>query len=166
MGAINHRKNIDLKIAQYVIIGSILGTVTGTFLTGFISTLILAIIFVIVSIITVFGIYFDRIFPEIAQKINPSTKTIIGGTLFLNFLTIMREGSGGSLFPPFLRMMKLDIRKAIATSLFATIFTTIAGAIVFYSRGNILFFLALWVILGAISGARIGSLISLKTKPI
>lgn len=166
IGAISHKKNIDLKIAQYVIIGGILGTVTGAFLTGLISTLVLAIIFVIVSIITLFGIYFDRIFPETAQKINPSAKIIIGGAFFLNFITIMRGGSGGSLFPPFLRMMKLNIRKAIATSLFATIFTAVAGAIIFYSHGNIIFLPALWVIVGSISGARIGSLMSLKTKPI
>jgi uncharacterized membrane protein YfcA len=165
IGAISHRKNIDSKIAQYVIIGGILGTVTGAFLTGFISPLALAIIFVIVSIITVFGIYFDRIFPEIAQKINPSVKTIIVGAFFLNFLTIMRGGSGGSLFPPFLRMMKLTIRKAIATSLFATIFTAVAGAIVFCSHGDIIVLPALWVIVGSISGARIGSLMSLKSKP-
>lgn len=166
IGAISHRKNIDLKIAKYVIIGGILGTVTGAFLTGFISTLILAIIFVIVSIVTIFGIYFDRIFPEIAQKINPSAKTIIGGTFFLNFLTIMRGGSGGSLFPPFLRLMKLDIRKAIATSLFATIFTATAGAIVFWYRGDIILLPALGVIVGSMIGARIGSLTSLKTKPM
>ena len=29
IGAISHRKNIDLRIAQYVIIGGISGTVTG-----------------------------------------------------------------------------------------------------------------------------------------
>ncbi|MCD6309141.1 MAG: sulfite exporter TauE/SafE family protein, partial [Candidatus Eremiobacteraeota bacterium] len=166
IGAISQRKNIDLKIARCVITGGILGTLTGAFLTELISTLTLAIIFVIVSIITVFGIYFDRIFPETAKKINPGTKTIIAGAFFLNFLTIMRGGSGGSLFPPFLRMMKLNIRKAIATSLFATIFTAIAGVIVFYSRGDIIFLPALWVIVGSISGARIGSLMSLKTKPV
>jgi uncharacterized membrane protein YfcA len=165
IGAISHRKNTDLKIARYVIIGGILGTVAGALLTGLMPTLVLAIIFVIVSIITVFGIYFDRILPEIAQKINPSTKNIIGGAFFLNFLTIMRGGRGGSLFPPFLRMMKLNIRKAIATSLFATIFTAAAGATVFYSRGNIVFFPAVWVTVGSIIGARIGSLVSLRTKP-
>jgi len=166
IGAISHRKNIDWKISQYLIIGGILGTVTGAFLMGVISTLVLAIIFFIVSIITILGIYFDRIFPEIAQKINPSAKTIIGGAFFLNFLTIMRGGSGGSLFPPFLRMMRLDVRKAIATSLFATIFTAVGGAVVFWFRGNIIFIPALVVILGSIIGARIGSLMSLKTKPI
>ncbi|MCD6528114.1 hypothetical protein J7K44_00510, partial [bacterium] len=50
--------------------------------------------------------------------------------------------------------------------LFATIFTAIAGAIVFWFRGNVPFFPAVIVILGSIIGARIGSLMSLKTKPL
>jgi len=165
-GAVSHRKNIDLKIAQYVIIGGIIGSLAGAFLTGLIPTLVLVIIFVIISIITVFGIHFDRIFPGIAQKINPGPKDFIGGALLLNFLAIMRGGSGGSLFPPFLRMMKLNIRKAIATSLFATIFTAIVGAIVFWYRGDIVLLPALAVIVGSVIGARTGSLISLRTKHI
>jgi len=164
-GAITHRKNIDWKIARYVIIGGTIGTLTGAFLTGFIPSLALAIIFVIVSIITVFGIYFDKIFPKTAQKINPTPKVVILGTLFLNFLTILRGGSGGSLFSPFLKMIGVNIRKAIATSLFATVFTATAGAIVFWSRGDVPFLPAVMVTLGSIVGARIGGLVSLKTKP-
>jgi len=166
MGSLTHRKNIEWKSAKYVIIGGTLGTVIGAFLTGFMTTLVLAIIFVIVSIITVLGIYFDRISPKLAQKISPKPRIIVSGAFFLNFLTAMRGGSGGSLFPPFLRIMKLDIRKAIATSLFATIFTAIAGAIVFWYRGDITLVPALIVIAGSVSGARLGSLVSLKTKPM
>lgn len=166
IGAISHRRNIDWRVAQYVIIGGTMGTLTGAFLTGFIPTLALAIIFVIVSIISIVGIYFDRLFPQTAQRINPSAKIIILGTFFLNFLTILRGGSGGSLFPPFLKTIGLNIRKAIATSLFATIFTATAGAIVFWSRGNIILLPAVMVILGSIIGTRLGSLVSLKTKPL
>jgi len=165
IGAINHRKNIDLKIAKYVIIGGILGTLTGSFLTGILPTLVLAVAFVIISIITVFGIYLDRIFPKIVKKINPGAEIVIGGAFSLNFLTILR-GSGGSLFPPFLRTIGLDIRKAIATSLFSTIFTASAGIVIFWSRGNIKFLPALVVTVGSIIGTWIGSLKSLKTKPV
>ncbi len=165
-GAISHRKNIDWKVARYVIIGGIMGTLTGAFLTGLIPTLALAIIFVVISIITVSGIYLDRIFPKIYQRINPSPGIVILGAFFLNFLTILRGGSGGSLFPPFLRAIGLDIRKAIATSLFATIFTAIAGAVVFWSRGNVPLLPAAVVVIGSIIGARTGSLMSLKTKPL
>jgi len=77
----------------------------------------------------------------------------------------MRGGSGGSLFPPFLRVMKLDIHRAIATSLFVTIFTAIAAVIIYWHRGDIIWLQAGFVLIGAVIGARIGSRISLKTKP-
>jgi len=166
VGAISHRKNIDWKFSPHMVIGGTFGSVTGAFLAGIIPTLSLAIIFVIVSIITVLGIYLDRITPTVAQKIRPNAKAIVGGTFFLNLLTGMRGGSGGSLFPPFLRTMRFNMHKAIATSLFATIFTATAGMIIYWYRGDIILLPALAVILGSISGARIGSLLSLRTKPI
>ena len=164
VGAISHRKNIDWKFAPYVVIGGTVGSVIGALLAGFMPILALAIIFVIVSIITIMGIYLERVSPKVAQKINPNAKTIIGGTFFLNLLTGMRGGSGGSLFPPFLRTMRIDVHKAIATSLFATIFTAIAAVIIYWYRGDIILLPALVVIIGSMSGARIGSLVSLKTS--
>jgi uncharacterized membrane protein YfcA len=165
MGAISHRKNIDWKFAPYIVIGGTVGSVTGAFLAGLIPTLVLGIIFVMVSIITVMGIYLDRVSPRLAQKINPNSKSIIVGTFFLNLLTGMRGGSGGSLFPPFLRIMRMDVHKAIGTSLFATVFTAMAAVIIYWYRGDIILLPALMVLIGSMGGARIGSLVSLKTKP-
>jgi hypothetical protein len=128
-------------------------------------TLILAIIFVVTAFVTVFGIYLDRVAPKLAQKINPRSRNIITGSLFLNLITGMRGGSGGSLFPPFLRAMGLDVHRAIATSLLVTIFTAIAAVIVYWHRGDIIWLPALLVLIGSMVGARIGSRISLKTKP-
>lgn len=166
VGAISQRKNIDKKIALYIIIGGTLGSITGAFLTGLIPTLLLATIFVITAIITVLGIYLDRIIPKLAQKISPGSWNMVAGSLFLNLITGMRGGSGGSLFPPFLRTMRLDIHRAIATSLFATIFTAIAAVIVYWHRGDIIWLPAISVLIGSMIGARIGSRISLKTKPV
>jgi hypothetical protein len=165
VGVISQRKNIDKKIAPYMIIGGTLGSVTGAFLAGLVPTLILAIIFVVTAFVTVFGIYLDRVAPKLAQKINPRSRNIITGSLFLNLITGMRGGSGGSLFPPFLRAMGLDVHRAIATSLLVTIFTAIAAVIVYWHRGDIIWLPALLVLIGSMVGARIGSRISLKTKP-
>lgn len=77
----------------------------------------------------------------------------------------MRGGSGGSLFPPFLKTMRLDIHTAIATSLFVTIFTASAAVVIYWYRGDIVFLPAIVVIVSSIIGVRIGSLISLKTQP-
>lgn len=166
IAAISHRKNIDWRFAPYVVIGGISGSVAGAFLVGMIQTLILAIIFLFVSLLTISGIYLEKLIPRIAQKIYPDRKYIISGTFFLNFITAMRGGSGGSLFPPFLKLMKLDIHKAIATSLFATIFSAIAGVVIYWYRGDIVLLPAIVVIVGSIVGARIGSLISLKTRSL
>lgn len=166
VGALRQRENINRKVGLYMIIGGVLGSVTGAFLVGFIPTLILAIVFVTVSAITIFGIYLDRILPKIAKKLNPTPWNISVGALFLNLITGMRGGSGGSLFPPFLKTMKLDIHKAIATSLFVTIFTAVAALSIYWHRGNIKWMPALSVLIGSIIGVRIGSEISLKTKPI
>ena len=165
VGAISQRRNIDKKIAMYMIIGGTLGSVTGAFLAGLIPILALAVTFVIISVITVFGIYLDRIAPKLAHKINPGSWNIIAGSLCLNLITGMRGGSGGSLFPPFLRAMKLDIHRAIATSLFVTIFTAIAAVIIYWHRGDIIWLSAIFVLIGSMIGAKIGSKASLKTKP-
>ncbi len=165
VGAISQRKNIDNKIAMYMIVGGTLGSVMGAYFAGLIPTLTLAIIFVIVSIITILGIYLDRIAPEFSKRITPGLKNIVISSFCLNLITGMRGGSGGALFPPFLRAMHLNIHKAIATSLFVTIFTASAAIVIYWHRGNIIWLPTLCVLVGSMIGARAGSKVSLKAKP-
>jgi len=165
IGAMSHRENINNKIALHMIIGGTLGSLGGAFLAGSIPTLVLAIIFVVLSILTVLGIHLDRIAPEFAKTLVPNLRNLVVGSFFLNLITGMRGGSGGSLFPPFLRAMHLDIHKAIATSLFVTIFTAFAAIIIYWHRGNIYWMPAVFVLIGSMIGARVGSKLSLKSKP-
>ena len=164
VGAYTHRKNIDKNIALHAVIGGVLGSIAGAIFTGLVPTLILSIIFVAVALLTIVGVYLDRISPKLYQRLTPSWKNIALGTFVLNLITGMRGGSGGSLFPPFLKAMHLDIHKAIATSLFITIFTASAAIIIYWNRGNIPWLSALSVLIGSMIGARIGNNISLKTK--
>lgn len=165
VGAISQRANIDKKIASYMVIGGTLGSITGAYLAGLIPTLTLAIIFVIISIITILGIYLDRIAPKFSRKITPGSKNIVISSFCLNLITGMRGGSGGALFPPFLRAMHFNIHKAIATSLFVTIFTAFAAIVIYWHRGNIIWLPTLCVLIGSMIGARVGSKVSLKAKP-
>ncbi|HDN83162.1 MAG TPA: sulfite exporter TauE/SafE family protein [Candidatus Altiarchaeales archaeon] len=165
VGAFNHRDNIDYKISLYMIIGGTFGSVIGALFVGVIPSLVLAIIFVVVTFMTLFVMHMNKFLPEIAKKINPTPLNIFLGTLFLNMITGMRGGSGGSLFPPFLKVMKLDIHKAIATSLFVTIFTSISALVIYWHRGDITWMPALSVLLGSMIGSHLGSKMSLKTKP-
>lgn len=164
-GAFTHRRNIDFKFAIYIMIGGSVGSVTGALFVGMITNLILALIFVGISILTISGIYLDRIAPRLYRALTPRMGNLVTGAFILNLLSGLRGGSGGSLFPPFLRAMHLDIHKAIATSIFVTIFTGSAGMIVYWNRGDILWGPGFFVLAGSITGVAIGSRISLKTRP-
>ena len=165
MGAITHKKNINKKVAIYVIIGGTLGSVTGALFTGLLSKLILSLLFIASAIITVFAIHLDKIMPKLSQKIHPTKYHFIGFSFLLNLITGLRGGSGGSLFPPFLKAMRLNIREAIATSLLVTIFTALSAFIVYWQRSNIVWSPALLVLTGSIIGSRAGSKLSMKTEP-
>ncbi len=165
VGALKHRENINKNIGVYMIVGGALGSIAGAISVGLIPNLALAIIFAIIAILTVFGIYLDKIAPRISQALDPTPRDFILIPFFLNLITGMRGGSGGSLFPPFLKAMKQDVHKAIATSLFVTIFTSLAAMVIYWHRGNIVWLPALCVLVGSIAGARIGSGISIKAKP-
>jgi len=137
VGALRHRENINKKIGVYIIVGGALGSIAGALSVGLIPNLTLAIIFVITAIPTVSGMYLDKIAPKISGRFAPSPKNFILIPFFLNLITGMRDGSGGSLIPSFLKAMKQDIHKAIATSLFVTIFTSLAAMVIYWHRGNI-----------------------------
>ncbi len=164
IGAITHRKNIEKKIGLYLIIGGSLGSIGGAMLTGAFSKLALAVIFVVISIITVFGIYLYKMMPTLSSRLKPGFWNVSIGAALLNFITGMRGGSGGSLFPPFLKALGLDIHRAIATSLLVTIFTAISGLVVYLGRGDLAVIPALFVTAGSMAGAWVGSKLSLKTK--
>jgi len=166
VGAIIQRRNIVKEIVIYAIIGGVLGEVIGAYFVGFIPTLILATIFVALCFIVAFGIHLARIMPKLAQRIKPTKKNIFGSSFFVSFITGLRGGSGGQIFPALFKTLGLDTRKAIAASLTVSIFTAFGAIPIYWHRGNIPWLSGLYVLIGSIIGARIGSKVSLKTKSI
>jgi len=166
VGAITQRRNIVKEIVIYAIVGGILGEVIGAYSVGFIPTLILAIIFVTLCVIVIFGIHSGRIVPKLTQRIKPTKKNIFGSSFFVSFITGLRGGSGGQIFPALFKSLGVDTHKAIATSLTVSIFTAFGAIPIYWHRGNIPWLLAFYVLIGSIIGARIGSKVSLKTKSI
>ncbi|MCW3140913.1 MAG: sulfite exporter TauE/SafE family protein [Methanophagales archaeon] len=166
VGAVSQRENIDKEIAIYLGIGGIFGAIIGAFLAGLIPTLILAVIFVVLSLVIVLGLFLDRIVPARAYKINLTHKIAFASSFFLSLIGAIRGGSAGSIFPAFLKAIGCDIHRAIATSLCVTIFTCIGAAIIFWSRGDIIWLPAIFALTGSMVGARLGSAVSLKTKTV
>ncbi len=165
VGAITQRRNIVKEIVIYAIIGGVLGEVIGAYSVGFIPARILAIIFVVLCIIVAFGVHLGRISPKLTQKIKPTKKNIFGSSFFVSFITGLRGGSGGQIFPALFKSLGLNTHKAIATSLTVSIFTAFGAIPIYWHRGDIIWLPALYVLIGSMIGARIGSKVSLKTRP-
>jgi uncharacterized protein len=165
VGAMSHKRNIVKKIVTYAIVGGILGEIIGAFSVGFIPTPILAIIFVTLCFIVAFGIHSAKIAPKLAQKVKLTKKNIFGSSFFVSFITGLGGGSGGQIFPALFKSLGLDTHQAIATSLTVSIFTALGAIPIYWYRGDIIWLPAIVVLIGSIIGVRMGSKVSLQTKP-
>lgn len=166
IGAINHRKDIDWVFVKPVVAGGIVGSIAGALLVGLFSNLTLAFLFFALAVLTSAGVFLDRLWPRLSQNLRLGPAEVGGITFLLNLATGMRGGSGGSVLPPLLKVLTGDIRRAIATSLFATIFTAVAGALVYWNRGDIDWIPALFAMAGSLVGAWFGSVVSIKTRSV
>ena len=166
MGAMSQKQNIDMHLGGYMILGGTLGTVIGTLIAfNFAeSALLLALIFLLVSIVSVVAMNLHNLAPKVSKEFSPSFSNLFSGTLVFNTLTGMRGGSEGSLFVPLQRLLNVEMHKAIATALFAAIFTSIVGVILYWGRGHLLLLPGAIVLIGSTIGSRIGSRFSLETK--
>ena len=166
-GAKSHIDNIDMKTTLFLTLGGCGGTLVGLVLAFHLSLskLLLPAIFFLSSILTVLGLNLYKISPKISSKLKPTAFNIILGAMTLNFITGLKGGSGGSLFPPFLKTLGYDIHKAIAISLLTTFFTSITGVFYYYFKGIPFASEGMVVILGSIIGVKLGSVVSIKTKP-
>ncbi|MFW9812894.1 MAG: sulfite exporter TauE/SafE family protein [Candidatus Thorarchaeota archaeon] len=166
VGAVSQKHNIDLRVGGYMILGGAFGTMVGT-LIAFdfaVYALLLAIIFFFVSVISVIMMNLHNFAPEMSENLSPSSQNLVSGTLFFNILTGMRGGSEGSLFVPLQRLLNVEMHKAIATALFAAIFTSTVGIILYWSYGQLLLLPGFVVLIGSVVGSRIGSHFSLETQ--
>ncbi len=149
-----------------MVLGGSLGTVIGTFIAFSIATseILLAIVFFLASITAVVALNLKRIAPETTDGLVASRESVSIGTCTCNVLTGIRGGSEGSLFVPLLTALNVDTHRAIATSLFAAVFTATVGIFMYWSNGYLLIPEGLAVVIGSVVGARLGSRVSLKTR--
>jgi uncharacterized membrane protein YfcA len=139
--------------------------VLGALLVGLIPPLGLALLFLALSALTIAGMFADRSGAKLAIRQRENAVFVVTGTFVLNLMTGMRGGSGGSLLPPLLRLVTGDVRRAIATALATTTVTAGAAVVVYWNRGDIFWPAAIATMFGSILGSRLGSLLSLETRP-
>lgn len=163
-GAFVQKSNINWKVAKKFTIGAVLGILIATFLVGIISSKILAIIFFFAALLTILGLYLNKISHKIYERIKPTVFNLFAGGFISNFIIGLRGGSGGTLFPPVLRAMHVEMHHAIATSLFTGVFSSLAALGLYFFRGEVLIIPALVVAITGILGSYIGSKVSMHTE--
>jgi uncharacterized protein len=163
-GAFIQRKNINWGVAKYFTVGGVLGIILATYFVRIVSDRFLVTIFFFAALITIFGLYLDKISHKLYEKISPRPVNFFIGAFLGNLIIGLRGGSGGTLFPPILRAMHVDMHSAIATSLFAGIFSSMFALGIYFLRGDIFFLPAIIVALSGIFGSYLGSKLSVNTQ--
>lgn len=165
-GAVVQRKNIDWRVARFFTTGGVLGIIVATFFANVFPSYVLALIFVTAAMFTIFGLYLDEFNHKLYESISPTRRNLFLFPFFGNLIIGLRGGSGGTLFPPLLRMLHVGMHRAVATSLFTSIFAAIFALVIYFFNGVILIVPGLIVGAGALVGSFIGSKVSLNTKPM
>ena len=161
-GAYVQRNNIDWKIVWWFIAGATIGIIIATLFVGIVSSRVLAVMFFLAAIATVLGLYLENIFKRASDAIKADRKTLFASAFFGNLIIGLRGGSGGSLFPSLLRSMHIEMHRAVATSLFAGLFSSIAALAIYAYSGHVLIIPGLVVAGTGILGSYVGSRVSMN----
>ena len=164
MGAYVQRKNIIWSVAKVFTLGAVLGIIVATALVGVFSDGVLAIVFFVSGILTVLGLYLQELNGRIYKLLRPTKLRLFFGALVTNLVIGLRGGSGGSLFTPLLRALHVEMHHAIATSLFASIFSSVVAVVFYLFRGDFLLLPALIVMVAGVVGSYLGSRVSLHSR--
>jgi uncharacterized protein len=161
VGALVHRRNISWSSVGSFTSGGVIGILIATLFVGAVSSRVLAIVFFLAAIITVIGLYLDRINERLSSRIERTPRSLFIAAFVGNLIIGMRGGSGGTLYPPILRSMHLDMHASIATSLFTGFFSALAALMIYAIAGHVLLGPGLIVAATGIVGSYIGSHVSL-----
>ncbi|MFP4567673.1 MAG: sulfite exporter TauE/SafE family protein [Candidatus Woesearchaeota archaeon] len=164
MGAYAQRKNIVWGVAKLFTLGGVFGIIVATLFVGILSNEVLALVFLFAALVTVFAIYLNKINHNLYDKITLSPLNLFFASFFGNLIIGLRGGSGGTLFPPLLRSMHVETHHAIATSLFAGVFSSLVALVVYFWRGDVIFLPAILIAIMGVLGSYFGSMLSVHTK--
>lgn len=176
----SRQRRIDYKVSLILILTTIPGALVGAYLTSFIGKELLGLIFGVflffVALRMIFKLDFYRF--SISRMGKSWRRKIVdsGGTLFeynanvkpglvLSFFGGLSSGllgiGGGALMVPILHLaMNFPMHITVATSMFIMIFTSMSGATTHFSLGNVRADYAIFLSIGVIFGAQLGTYLS------
>jgi uncharacterized membrane protein YfcA len=160
------RRAIDIRVGLSLMPTSVLGAWAGARLTSIIDSRWLAIGFAAVLLYPVVMMLRGKTTSDVHESAKGRMQGVeayaIGATIGLVAglgSGLLGIGSGTLMVPSLALLLGLDIRTAIATSLFVMVPASVASTLTQYQQGNLHFELALPLILGTVIGAQLGPLL-------
>jgi len=176
------QRRIDYKIGSILTLTTVPGALLGAYLTSVIDEKLLGLIFgiflIFVSLRMAFQsnvhliqipklgkIWHRKIVDSEGATFEYDADVILG--LVLSFFGGLSSGllgiGGGALLVPILHLtMDLPMHVTVATSMFIMVFTSISGAATHFSLGNVQIYHAVFLCIGVIFGAQLGTYFSKK----
>ncbi|CAN5624392.1 sulfite exporter TauE/SafE family protein [soil metagenome] len=179
VGAINYvkQKQVDMRLAKLLAPPAVLGTVIGATATHYVQPVVLMILFAVFA-----GIAGLDLALGIGEGLTKKKKELgdqaeyqvapvvpahvaIGIGFWAGFLAgFFGVGGGFILVPCLLYTFHISVKAAFGTSLLVIAAVSIPGTLAHATQGHMDFHLALTMIAGAVPGAWLGSLLSLRLK--
>jgi uncharacterized protein len=178
VGAVNYirQKQIDLRLAKLLAPSAVVGTVLGAIGTHYVKPVILMILFAVFA--GVAGLDLALGIGEALTRKKREGNTgeyevapvvpahvAIGIGFWAGFLAgFFGVGGGFILVPCLLYTFNISVKAAFGTSLLVIAAVSIPGTLTHATQGHMDFHLALSMVAGAVPGAWLGSLLSLRLK--
>lgn len=103
--------------------------------------------------------------PQLAEKPEPSAISLAGIGLVAGFYSgLLGLGGGFILVPLFLRVLRLDMKRAVGTSLLTVAILAVTGTVSHAFLGHIDWGLAGALTLGVVPGAWVGSTLAMRAR--
>lgn len=178
VGAVNYirQKQIDLRLAKLLAPSAVVGTVLGAIGTHYVKPVVLMILFAVFAGIAGLDLALgigealtrkkrDGNIGEYEVAPVVPAHVAIGIGFWAGFLAgFFGVGGGFILVPCLLYTFNISVKAAFGTSLLVIAAVSIPGTLTHATQGHMDFHLALSMVLGAVPGAWLGSLLSLRLK--
>ncbi len=155
------RKQGEVKTALFIAAGSIPGSYLGVYLNGTVSPKLFNILFACLMLILLILMFIKDKIPTI--KLGNIAKIIFG--VFIGILSgLFGIGGGPITVPVLLIFFALQQREVSATSSYITLITSLTSVLLNVRSGNNDLSLAIFMLPGAIIGAKIGTFFNKKVS--
>ena len=161
------QKRIHYKSGISLAFPSILGAYIGAWLTSYLSSNVLKVFFGMALFFVSIKMFRGKsieVHQITLEELKPNYVLLSIWGFMVGILSGLLGFGGGAINVPFLVYLGFPIHYAVATSIFATFFTGMSGAIKHYALGNIEVQWLLVLVPGLIIGAQIGARTAKRIK--